>query len=277
MMKFVNILKKLMGSVYFIGLTLVGLGFVVFNLLPIIMPDKWIDETNNPLMGVVFALVGAAAAAFGIYNIIKIFKTTPEEANYFDNVDVSEVDQKVIDSIRNSTEPTEEYYFHFCGKLNQSYVMETPDRNPVYEINCDKMGVVNDYIYTFKSHVSDMEFTSNITHTVTTSTESPNGFNLVQNSYFKIDGMRIWDYIGQKGYSIEPYIDGIAFSYTISHYGVEVADIKAAGTNILEKYEDKGGIRDVAMMAGLYRIYCRKSDIDACAMIAFAVSRVEII
>ena len=151
MMKFVNILKKIEGSLFFVGLTLVGLGFVVFNLLPIIMPDKFIDETNNPGMGVLFVIVGAVAATFGIINIVKILRTTPEEANYFDKVNTAEADPKVVEGIRNSLEPTEEYYFHFCGKLNQSYIMETPDRKPVFELNCDKMGVLSDYVYTFKS------------------------------------------------------------------------------------------------------------------------------
>lgn len=275
MMKFVNVLKKIQGAFFFIGLTIVGCGFVIFNLLPIIMPDKWTDETNNPVMTIAFIVMGLAAAIFGIYNIIKVVKTTPEEANYFDKVNTAEVDPKVVEGIKNSGEPTEEYYFHFCGKLNQSYIMETPDRKPVYEMNCDKMGVINDYIYTFKSHVSGDEFTCNISHTITTSTDS-GGLELVQNSYFNIDGMKIWDYIGQMGYSIEPYIDGIAFSYKVKHYGVEVAEIKAAGTNILEEYEGKGGLRDIAMMEGLYRIYCRESDVDACALIAFAVARVQI-
>ena len=72
--------------------------------------------------------------------------------------------------------------------------METPDRKPIYEMNCDKMGVINDYIYTFKSHVSGDEFTCNISLTITTSTDS-GGLELVQNSYFNIDGMKIWDFI----------------------------------------------------------------------------------
>ena len=44
-----------------------------------------------------------------------------------------------------------------------------------------------------------------------------------------------------------------------------------------KEYEGKGGLRDIAMMEGLYRIYCRESDVDACALIAFAVARVQII
>ena len=33
MMKFVNVLKKIQGAFFFIGLTIVGCGFVIFNLL----------------------------------------------------------------------------------------------------------------------------------------------------------------------------------------------------------------------------------------------------
>ena len=80
------------------------------------MPDKWTDETNNPVMTIAFIVIGLAAAIFGIYNIIKVFRTTPEEANYFDKVNTAEVDPKIVEGIKNSGEPTEEYYFHFCGR-----------------------------------------------------------------------------------------------------------------------------------------------------------------
>lgn len=275
-MKFYNLLKKIEQGGFYIGLLLVGLAFVVINLLPIVMPGKFIDESGSPLLTYGGIAIGALAAIFAIYNLKKRMGTSLDEMNYFDKVDPSEADPEVIEKIQNSDEEQKEYYFHFCGKLNQSYILETPEREPIYEINCDKMGIVNQYVYTFTNHLTGKSFTSNVSHTTTTEYGSET-FSLIDQSYFKLDNVKIWDVIAEKGYSLKPYIDKIAMSFEVSHYGVHVADIVAAGTNILKEYEGKGGLRDVAMTQGIYRVYCRESDIDAVALIAFAVSRVEII
>ena len=274
-MKLLNFFKKLMQGSYFIGFFLVGLGFVVFNLMPYIWPEKFIDETNNPTMSIVFAAVGAAAMIYSAIMLKKVYSKSVDEMNYFDKVDMENVSEEKIQEVADSDEPEQDYLFHFCGKLNQSYIMETPDRKPVFEMNCDEINLLTDYVYTFKSHVTQDQFTSKISHTVTTEYSSGN-ISLIDQSYFKIDGMNIWDYIGQKGYSIEPYLDGLGWSYKVSHYGYHVADILKAGRNVLEKYEGEEGLSNLPM-TGLYRISCRESDVDAVAMIAFAVSRVEII
>ena len=94
---------------------------------------------------------------------------------------------------------------------------------------------------------------------------------------YNIDGKNIWDYIGEMGYSVDPYLDPVVFSFKVRHYGVEVADIKCAGTNILPQYEGREGLRNVAMGGGLYRVYCKDEDVEAVALIAFAVTRIQII
>jgi len=275
-MKFYNLLKKIEQGGFYLGLLLVGLAFVVINLLPIFLPGQFIDTTGNPLLSYGMIGIGLLAIIFAVYNLKKRMSKSLDEMNYFDKVDKSAADPEVIEQIQNSDEPQKEYYFHFCGKLNQSYILETPNRKPIYEINCDKMGIVNQYIYTFKNRLTGKSFTSKVSHTTTTEYGTEN-FGLIDQSYFKVDGKNIWDMIGEKGYSVEPYLDKIAFSYHVKHYGIHVADIVAAGTNILEQYEGAGGLRDVAMTQGIYRVYCRESDIDGVALIAFAVSRVEIV
>ncbi|MBQ6654387.1 MAG: phage holin family protein [Erysipelotrichaceae bacterium] len=273
-MKFLNLLKKYeKGSTHFVML-LVGIGFLVFTILPLVLPS-WSSD-SSPLMSIIFALVGLVMIVFGFRGLKNVATTTLEQTNYFDQVDKGAVDPAVIEAIRSSNSPLKDYYFHYCGKLNQSYILETTDREPTYEINCDKMGMVNDFIFTFKNHLTGKEFTSNVTHTMTVSYGSDN-FSLVDKSYFKIDGKNIWEYIAEMGYSVEPYLDPVAFSFRIRHYGVEVADLKCAGTNVLPQYEGKQGLRNVAMSSGLYRVSCRDEDVEAVAIIAFAVSRVQII
>mgnify|MGYP007070187414 CR=1 FL=1 len=275
-MKLLNIVKKLQSSLFFIGLLIVGLAFTAFTILPWILPDKFSDDSSLPVK-LLFLAVGIAAVVFAVIRLHKIFTTSTDEMNYFDKVSIDEASPEMLESIRNSSEPRNDYYFYFCGKLNQSYIMETTERKTVFELNCDHIGVVDPYVYTFKSHITNTEFTSKVSHTVTTSFESAGGFSLVDTSYFKIDGIKCWDYIAQKGYSIEPYLESVAWSFRVKHYGIYVADIVAAGSNILPQYEGKGGFRDIPTNYGLYRISCRESDVDAVALAAFIASRVQIV
>ena len=274
-MKFLNLLKKAQkGSFNFVAL-LVGVGFVAFSLLPYIMPNTFTTE-SSPLVSIITAVIGAVMIFFGVRGLKDVTTTSLKETNYFDKVDMGAADPQVVEQIRTSTEEQKDYYFHFCGKLNQSYIMETTAREPVYEFNCDKISLLKDFVFTFKNHLNGHEEAHNVSHTVTTS-YGDDSFSIVDKSWFNIDGKNIWEYIADMGYSVEPYLDPVAWSFRIRHYGVEVAQLKAAGTNILEQYEDKKGLRDVAMMAGLYRVSCRQSDAEAVAIIAFAVSRVQII
>ena len=273
-MKFLNFFKKLQKGGFHLGLLLVGIAFVAFNVLPYILPDKFSNDMS-PAVKILFILIGLGAIIFAIRGLKDVTTTSLKDANYFDKTDTAEVKPEEIERIRNNDEPVKDYYFRFCGKLNQSYILETIDRQPVYEFNCDKIGVVNEYVYTFKNHISGNEFTANISHTVTTS-YGDDTFSLVDKSYFKINGQNIWEYIGNMGYSTEPYLSGPAFSFLVKHYGVEVADLKAAGANILPGHEESM-IGKIPGNAGLYRVSCKDEDVEAVAIIAFAVSRVQII
>ena len=273
-MKFLNLLRKLEKGGYYIGLLLVGIGFLAATILPLIS-DNWKGDSSR-LMNVIFGVLGVGSTFFAVKGLKNVFKTSLDENNYYDKVDTSSVDPEVIEKIRTSSEPAKDYYFHYCGKLNQSYILETPDRQPVYEFNCDKMAMVGDYVFTFVNHLTGKQQTHNISHTLTTEYGS-DSFSIVDTSYFKIDGQKVWDYIAEMGYSVEPYLDPLAWSFRIRHYGIEVADLKCAGTNILPQYEGKEGLRDVAMSSGLYRVACRDEDVEAVAIIAFAVSRIQVI
>ena len=272
-MKFLNLIKKFEKAKTHLLMLIVGIGFILAALFPMILPG-WTSD-NSPMMDFIFAVVGIALVIFAFLGLKNVATTTLEEANYFDKVDKN-VAPEIVERIRTSTSPVNDYYFHYCGKLNQSYVLETPERKPVYEINCDKVGVASDYVYTFKNCITGKEETKKVSHTVSTSYGSDN-FSIVDKSYFKIDGKNIWEYIAGMGYSVDPYPDPVEFSFRVRHYGIEVANLKVAGTNILPEYEGKGGLRDVAMSSGLYRVSCRDEDVEAVAVIAFAVSRVQIV
>ena len=273
-MKFLNLLKKLEKGGFYLGLSAVGLGFLVFTVLPLIS-DKWTSDSSW-WVNIIFILIGIGSILFAVRGLKNVAVTSLEENNHFDMVDNAAVAPEVIEKIRTSNSPEKEYYFHYCGKLNQSYILETTEREPVFEFNCDKIALVGDYIFTFVNYMTGKQDTHEISHTLTTSYGSDN-FSLVDKSYFNIDGKNIWQYISEIGYSVEPYMDPVAFSYRIRHYGVEVAVLKCAGTNILVEYEGREGLRNVAFGGGLFKVYCREEDAEAVALIAFAVTRIEIL
>lgn len=262
------------GSTHFMML-LVGTGFLAFTLLPYLLPGTFTTD-SSPLVSILTGLIGLAAIIFGVLGLRKVFTEKLDDMNYFDQVSKTDFDPKLVQEVSDSTEPLKDYYFHYCGKLNQSYILETVDRQPVIEINCDKIGLVNDYVFTFINHLTGKQWTSNVSHTITTS-YGGDDVSIIDKSYFNIDGQNIWEYIAERGYGIDPYLESLAWSFDVNHYGVKVADLKAAGTNILPAYEGKQGLRDVAMSFGLFRVSCRESDAEAVAIIAFAASRVQII
>ncbi len=262
------------GSTHFVML-LVGIGFLAFTLLPYILPETFTTD-SSPLVSILTGLIGLAAIIFGVLGLKKVFTEKLDDMNYFDQVTKSDFDPKLAEEVANSNEPQKDYYFHYCGKLNQSYILETTDRQPVIEINCDKVGLVNDYVFTFKNHLTGKQWTSKVSHTVSTAYGGEDS-SIIDKSYFNIDGQNIWQYIAERGYGIDPYLQSLAWSFDVKHYGVKVADLIAAGTNILPAYEGKEGLRDVAMSFGLFRVNCRESDAEMVAIIAFAASRVQII
>lgn len=178
---------------------------------------------------------------------------------------------------QNEYETMRDYYFHWTGKLNQSYVLETPAREAVYEAICDHIGVLRPYRYTFINRKTGTSRQHKVSHTVTTG--SGNGmedssFFIVESSRFKIDDVDNWEYLNSLGYSVEPKRSGIRLNFDVLHHGVPVAFLEAAGVNIL-KDGAKNPLGDKLPGTGLYKVSCMDADLEAVFMACFCVSRVE--
>lgn len=224
-------------------------------------------------------VIGVLCIVFGVVNSVKAIKTKSEDMNELDRVDRTNIDPLAVEEIKNSTEETKEYYFHFTGKLNQSYVMETPNRVAIYRADCDRIGVLRPYIFSFVDCRSGKTVTSEVTHTMTKRFGGGNdsnvtSYSVVSSSSFKIDGENNWDLLAKKGYSLDMKISGIKVNFDVLHYGIKVASIEAAGTNIL-KDDAKNPLGDALPGNGLYKVYCKDSDIEAVFMACFSASRVE--
>ena len=223
---------------------------------------------NNSLIAtILFIVVGVSAIGLSIVQIIRTVKN--KNINEFNKVDMSNVPQAKIDSIKNNKEEEKEYYFHYTGTANQSYILETMDRMPVYEAICDKIGIVSKYEFTFVNHLTGKKNKHLVSHVVTSSFD-----NFVSSSKLKIDHVNVWDILGKEGYSLDPYFNGIKSYFDIYHYGVPVAKIELAGTKDYKESASKL-FGDVPLQ-GMFKVYAKESDIDMVFLAAFILSKVEL-
>ena len=157
-------------------------------------PDEIVMNTSI-FVSFAFIIVGALAIGFSVVKIVNTIKK--KDINEFNKVDMTSVSPHQIESIKNNNEETKEYYFHFTGVANQSYIMETMDRKPIYEAKCDSVGILSNYKFTFINHLTKKETNHEVSHVVSSSYDS-----FVTSSKFKIDDVNVWDILGKEGYSL---------------------------------------------------------------------------
>ena len=222
---------------------------------------------NSLLFDIIFLLVGTGASIVSIIMIISVIKK--KDINEFNKVDISKVSDSKIAMVKNNKEEEKEYYFHFTGTANQSYVLETMDREPVYEAVCDKIGIVSKYKYTFVNHITGDKKEHLVSHVLTTSYD-----NFVTSSKFKIDDVNVWDILGREGYSLDPHFNGLKSYFDIYRYGIKVAKIELAGT---KAYKEKATklFGDIPIK-GMFKVYVKNSDIDMVFLCAFILSKVDL-
>ncbi len=222
---------------------------------------------NSLIANILFLVVGVAALVGSIIKIVSVIKK--KDINEFNKVDMNNIPAEKIESVKNNKEEEKEYYFHFTGTANQSYVLETLDRNPVYEARCDKIGIVSKYKFTFINHLTGKETEHLVSHVLSESFDS-----FVTSSKFKIDDVNVWDILGKEGYSLDPHFNGVKSYFDIYRYGIKVAKIELAGT---KAYKDGASklLGDVPIQ-GMFKVYAKESDIDMVFLCAFILSKVEL-
>ena len=251
-----------------IGLIIVGLIFGGIGGAILVSCLK--KDDKDVLMPVIILVIGVVAVAIGILLLVLAIK---DKKDQLQQVDMSKFSQEEIDAVKNSNEPLNEYYFHFNGKMNQSYVLETTDRKPIVTMHCDKVGIVTKFKFTFKNELTGKETNYEVGHTVTQRTGG--GSIMVPcKSSFKINGQDVFKLIGSMGYSIISKIEGFKLNFEICHLGTVVGSLVAGGANVAKEGKNYGAIGNLPTQ-GVFTVKAKESDLDAVALIAFAVSRVE--
>ena len=229
-------------------------------------PDKIVMD-NSLILNIVLIVVGFGAAILSIVKIISVVKK--KNINEFNRVDMSTVTKEKIDSVKNNNEAEKEYYFHYTGLSNQSYILETMERQPIYEARCDKVGIVSNYKFTFINHLTGKETEHQVSHVISSSFDS-----FVTSSKFKVDNVNVWDILGNEGYSLDPHFNGLKSYFDICRYGEKVAKIELAGT---KAYKDTASqIFGDIPIKGMFKVYAKDSDIDMVFLCAFILSKVDL-
>lgn len=242
-----------------------------------------ISSPGGEYIPYVFLAIGIIAVVLAVVLLVKGIR---EKSKNFYEVNDDSNSQAASDAfmknasapVTDDLEPEREYYFHFTGKMNQSYIMETPERAPMYTANCDKIAVFTPYEYTFTNMYSGASFSAKVTHTLTSryGTNHGNGLStsVPTNSSFKINGVNCWEYLHKLGYAIAPSLSGIKLNFDIKKNGQTVARLEAAGTNIIRD-DKQSKLGEVLPGPGLYKVFCKSADIEGVFMAAFIASRVE--
>ena len=230
-------------------------------------PDELLGD-NSLILDIVFIVIGIAATIGSIIKIISTIKK--KDINEFNKVDMKNVSEKEINKVKKNNEEEKEYFFHFTGAGNQSYILETTtDRKSIYEARCNKIGIVSKSKFTFINHLTGKEEEHLVSHVVSQSFDS-----FVTSSNFKIDDVNVWDILGKEGYSLEPHFNGLKSYFDISKYGVKVAKIELAGTKAYKENANK--LLGDMPIKGMFKVYAKESDIDMVFLCAFILSKVDL-
>ncbi len=227
-----------------------------------------LSSTGGEFLPYILIVLGVILFLAGVVIIIKVLSTPLSTENHMNKVNMENVSESRINAVRESDEEKKEYYFHFTGKLNQSYIMETPSRQPIYEAVSQKLALFTKFQFNFVNHLTHREEMKEVTHTLSTSYGSGN-IQIMTESKFKINGTDCWKLLGDMGYSLVPHMTGLHASYEVQKYGIVVATMEQAGANVATGKEYKFNIPT----AGVYTISCRESDIEGVFLACFILSR----
>ena len=226
---------------------------------------------GGTLTFLIFAAIGILAIVFGIRAAIRRSKTKTEDMDRLDRVDMSRFTQEQVESVLNNGEAKNSYYFHPEGKMTQNYLLEDSEQRIVYEAKADKLSLIKDTDYVFVNHVSGTTRPAAIGHTVSTSVGANSFFSTVSSS-FTINGTDIWDYLSEKGFSLEMTLEGIRPIFKISRYGVALTDIVTSG--VRTKNENSRLAKLPAN--GYYTFECGSSELDMLFLICFSLARIDL-
>ena len=229
-------------------------------------------STTTPaiVLPLLFIGLGAISAVVGVFGILKTIKQLTRKPN--ENAGKAVI---ASDFIENNVKDTK-LFFHYSGKLNQSYTVEDRDGKVHFECKLLKFNPIGASLYEFIDVTTSDKKQMKIGKTITSS--SSGGLPIVGEvlgSSFKIDGVNCWDYVASKGYEIKHLLEGkTIIKYEVIKDQETVAKILPA--NMKDPFNENS-VNFLRMGKGIYRLEINDANLPDIVMIAFIIGRTEIV
>ena len=152
----------------------------------------------------------------------------------------------------------------------QAFYLEDENGNNVYEGKMTKFKLFGASPFDFENHLTNTKVEHSIGKTVTFE-DTSSGIDIVnflaKRSYFKYDGIKIWDYLHGQGVRIDSTMSGnkLGMNYRVSFRGNPIATITTSSP--------KG--RSLISTDMYYDIICSDDDLDLVFLVAFAIAKTE--
>lgn len=155
------------------------------------------------------------------------------------------------------------------GTIKQAFSLEDEDGNIIYEGKMTKFKLLGASPFEFINHITNKKEEHQVGKTVTI--EQNNSVDWISSmskrSYFKYDGVKIWDYLHDKGIRIDSKVSGskIGMTYNVSCEGKEIATIVTTSP--------KG--KSFITTDLYYDVTCDENDLDLVFLVAFSIAKTE--
>ena len=127
---------------------------------------------------------------------------------------------------------TNSYFFHpNGGGIKQGFLMENEAGTPVYEAKVLKMPLFGAATVEFIDHTTGRSEEHKIGHTATIEHENGGIFDAFSTkSYYKYDGVKIWDYLHEKGVRLDTHMSSghLGFTWPATLRGRDLAVLSSA-------------------------------------------------
>lgn len=266
--------RSVHGIVTSVIFLIVGAAFAGIGVYLLIKPNG--AENPNTTLDIVFIIAGAAVMVVSLLFLIHTVKEFKKRKP------LSEEEVKANEQRIHAGEPNiknvknEKFFFHFGGKMNQSYFVEDQNGEKRFECVLKKYNPVAANTYEFTDVRHNFTKTIKVGKTLTQSTEGgiiPVGEVLA--SSFTIDGVGCWDYLRNRGYEIKYFVLEHPFArFELHKLGKLVAKITPC--NGKDPFNE-GSKNFLRMGVGLFRIEILDCRLDDAVMAAFIAARTDLV
>ena len=152
--------------------------------------------------------------------------------------------------------------------VKQSFSLEDENGNVVYEAKMLKFSLFGASPFEFTNHITNQKEEHKVGKTVTIEQGGNDVVSfLSKRSHFKFDGVKIWDYLHDKGIRIDsvPSGDKFGMTYNVSFQGSPIAVIATSSP--------KG--KSFITTDLYYEITCSEQNLDIVFLVAFAIAKTE--